>query len=90
MAQRKKNNVNATKVPTAKAIEPAPTSQSTASELRNWYQKNKKSIENYAQAMEGARSLRDITKTSTKTVTAFNKDSLRSYLQNIGSNEKKS
>ena len=88
MAQRKKNNVNATKVPTAKAIEPAPTSQSTASELRNWYQKNKKSIENYAQAMEGARSLRDITKTSTKTVTAFNKDSLRSYLQNIGSNEK--
>lgn len=88
MAQRKKNNVNATKVPTAKAIEPAPTSQGTASELRNWYQKNKKSIENYAQAMEGVKSLRDITKTSTKTVTAFNKDSLRSYLQNIGSNEK--
>ena len=50
--------------------------------------KNKKNIENYAAAMEGAKSLRDITKTSTKAVTAYSKDSLRTYLQNIGSNEK--
>ena len=32
------------KVPTAKVIDPAPTEQSTAAEIKSWYQKNKKNI----------------------------------------------
>lgn len=86
--QMKRRNNAEMKVPTAKVIDPAPTEQSTAAEIKSWYQKNKKNIENYASAMEGLRTLKDVTKTSTKTVTAFNKDSLRTYLQNIGSNER--
>lgn len=63
-------------------------SQSTAAEIRNWYNKNDKQSAKFAEAMEGIRTLRDVTKTSTKTVTAFSRDTLRTYLQNIGSNEK--
>ena len=90
MAQRMKrrNSANNSKVPTATKLDPAPTQQSSVAEIKDWYSKNKRNIENYAAAMEGARSLRDVTKTSTTTITAFNKDSLRTYLQNIGSNEK--
>lgn len=65
------------------------TNKATAAEIREWYEKNKRNIENYAAAKEGAATpLRDITKTSTKAVTAFSKSTLRTYLQNIGSNEK--
>lgn len=62
--------------------------QPTANEMREWYEKNKKHIENYASAEQAIKNLRDVTKTATKTVTAFSKDSLRTYLKNIGSNEK--
>ena len=62
--------------------------QPTAAEMREWYEKNKKHIEKYAAAEQAAVPLRDITKTTTKTITAFSRDSLRTYLQNIGSNEK--
>ena len=60
----------------------------TSQEMRDWYTKNKRHIENYAKAEQAARSLKDVTKTSTKTVTAFSKDSLRTYLQNIGANSR--
>lgn len=73
---------------TNKVSESAPSNERTSSEMREWYQKNKKHIENFAAAEQAAHSLRDITKTTTKTVTAFNKETLRSYLQNIGSNER--
>lgn len=74
---------------TKKVSETAPsTNEKTSAEMREWYQKNKKHIENYAAAEQAARSLRDITKTTTKTVNTFNKETLRTYLQNIGSNEK--
>ena len=62
--------------------------QPTANEMREWYEKNKKHIENFAAAESAVKSLRDVTKTATKAVSAFNKDSLRTYLRNIGSNEK--
>ena len=80
MAQRMKK----TEVTTA----PSEKKQPTANEMREWFEKNKKHIENFAAAEQAARSLRDVTKTATKTVTAFNKSSLRNYLQNIGANEK--
>lgn len=71
MAQRmKRRNVSAnSKVPTAKKMDPAPTQQSSVAEIKDWYTKNHRDIENYAAAMEGARGLRDVTKTSTTTIT---------------------
>lgn len=60
----------------------------TAAELREWYEKNKKQLSNFAKADNAITQLRDVTKTSNKTITAFNKETLRTYLQNIGSNEK--
>lgn len=70
------------------ASAPTSTNKKTAAEMREWYEKNKSHIENYVSAEQAAKSLRDITKTSIKTVSAFNKETLRGYLQNIGSNEK--
>ena len=79
MAQKVKNS----EVSTTPSIN---NEQKTAQEIRDWYVKNQRHIENYAKAEQAARSLRDVTKTATKTVTAFSKDSLRTYLQNIGAN----
>ena len=67
---------------------PSETKQPTANEMREWYEKNKRHIENFAAAEQAVKGLRDVTKTATRTVTAFNKESLRTYLQNIGANEK--
>ena len=69
-------------------IAPSENNQPTANEMREWYEKNKKHIEGFAAAEQAAKGLRDVTKTATKTVTAFNKETLRTYLQNIGANEK--
>lgn len=82
MAQRMKKTEVTTTAPSIEKKQP------TANELREWYEKNKKHIENFAAAEQASKSLRDVTRTATKTVTAFNKDSLRSYLQNIGANER--
>ncbi len=67
---------------------PSTKEQPTANEMRDWYEKNKRHIENFAAAEQAVKGLRDVTKTATKTVTAFSKESLRQYLQNIGANEK--
>ena len=82
MAQRMKKTEVTTTAPSNEKKQP------TANEMREWYEKNKKHIENFAAAESAAKSLRDVTKTATKAVTAFSKDSLRTYLQNIGSNER--
>ena len=47
----------------------------------------KQQIAKYAAAEQAAIHLRDVTKTQTKVINAFNKDRLRTFLQNIGSNE---
>ena len=63
--------------------------QPTAAELREWYAKNQKRIEKYAVSEEAIRKLRDITKTvPRKTISAFDKDTIVSYLQNPGANER--
>lgn len=80
MARTKKNDEMSTTS--------SPKAQPTVNELRDWYTKNQKHIERYASAEQAAKSLRDVTKTATRTVTAFSKEALRTYLQNIGSNEK--
>lgn len=65
----------------------ASTQQPTAAEMRKWYEENRTKLDNYASAEEALRQLVDTSKSTTKTVTAFSKETLRSYLQNIGSNE---
>ena len=62
--------------------------QPTSEEMRNWYVKNKQHIENFAKAENAVKNLKDVNKTATKVVSAFSKSSLRTYLQNIGSNAK--
>lgn len=62
--------------------------QPTASEMRDWYAKHQKSIENFASAEEALKKLKDVSRNSTyRTISNFSKESLRSYLQNITSNE---
>lgn len=90
MAQRMKRTrvSNKSMHSSNKMTAPAPTMQSSTEEIRDWYNRNQRNIENYAKAMDGPKSLKDITKSSAKTVSAFNKDNLRTYLQNIGNNER--
>ena len=63
--------------------------QPTAAELREWYAKNQKRMEKYAVSEEVIKKLRDITKNvPRKTIQAFDKDTIVSYLQNPGANER--
>ena len=80
---------NSTKKTTAKSTTSSATKkQPTANEMREWYEKNKSKL-NFDKANEALKNLRDISKTSSyRTVNSFDKNSLRSYLQNISSNEK--
>lgn len=79
MAQRMKK----TEVSTA-----TPSEKKTANEMREWYEKNKRHIENFAAAEQAAKSLRDVTKTANKTISTFSRETLRGYLQNLGSSER--
>lgn len=63
-------------------------SQKSSAEMREWYEKNKRHIENFAAAEQAAKSLRDITKTATKSISTFSRETLRTYLQNLGGSEK--
>ncbi len=69
----------------------APNSQPTVAEITEWYAANKDKLnlpDTFANSEELMRKLRDIGKNYTKTVSIFSKEKLRTYLQNIGSNEK--
>lgn len=63
------------------------TKQPTATEMREWYEKNKKRIENYDNASEALKKYRNVIKTSTKSINNYSKESVKGYLQAIGSNE---
>ena len=65
-----------------------PSTDKSTEEMREWYTKNKRHIENFAAADKAAKSLRDITKTATKSISTFSRDTLRTYLQNLGGNER--
>lgn len=62
--------------------------QPTAAEMKEWYVKNKSRIDNFAEAEDALKNLRNVTKSTTyRTVLSFDKETLRNYLQNISSNE---
>lgn len=68
---------------------PAAETKRTAAEMKEWYEKNKKNIENFANANEAVKQLQNINNTSKyRNIGQITKESLRSYLQNPSSNEK--
>ena len=63
----------------------------TAAEMQQWYQENKERIkvENFKKAEDALKSLRNVGNSKTyRTISNFDKSALRSYLQNISSNER--
>lgn len=59
----------------------------TSKEMKEWYDKNKANIENYAEVSDAIKLLRDVTKSQNVTISSFDKETVAGYLQNIGSNE---
>lgn len=62
--------------------------QPTAAEMRDWYSKHKKTIENFEKLENGLLQLVDPTKSTTKTFTTFSKETLRTYMKNPARNYK--
>jgi hypothetical protein len=60
----------------------------TAEEMRTWYKNNYQRIMNFAKAEDNFLKARNIAKNQTKTIRTFDKITLQSYLENIGSNER--
>lgn len=63
------------------------TTKLTVAEMREKYAQLEGRIKKFEDASEAIRQLRDVTKTNTKTISTFDKETLRGYLQNIGSSE---
>jgi len=78
---------------TSKVSNKAPT-QPTVAEIKEWYGQNKDkldlltSFDSKKDKDKLLKQLRDVGKTYKKTISTFDKEKLRLYLQNIGSNEK--
>lgn len=60
----------------------------TVAEIRQWYITNKAKIEKFANAKDSIRTLRDVTKTTTRNISSIDKESLKSYFSNVGTSEK--
>ena len=61
--------------------------QSTSAEMREWYEKHKKTIENFERSQDVLQLL-DPTSTSVKTFSTFSKETLRTYMKNPLTNYK--
>ena len=61
--------------------------QHTANEIRNWASQPQNSVAFFSN-QELATILRDVTKSSTTTVNAVNKETLKGYIENVTNNEK--
>ena len=59
----------------------------TAAEMREKYMELQSKIDRFQDASEAVKQLRDPNKNITKTINTFDKETLRSYLKNIGSSE---
>lgn len=63
------------------------TNKMTASEMKKKYEEFQSRIDRFEDASKAIKQLRNLKKTQTKTINTFDKEALRSYLQNIGSSE---
>lgn len=60
----------------------------SATEMREWYEKNKTRLDNYDLANDALLNLRNLNKNTVyTTINNFNKEQLREYLKNVSSNE---
>lgn len=85
MAQTKKVSSTPTKTNSSST---ATKKQPTAAEMREWYEKNKNRIASF-NVENVSKQLRDIQKSKTyRNISNYNKETIRTYLQNISSNEK--
>nr|DAG26247.1 MAG TPA: portal protein [Caudoviricetes sp.] len=67
----------------------AASKQPTANEMREWFEKNKNSLQRYEEATDAIKSLRDIQKsTRYTTISNYSKEDVKTYIKNISSNEK--
>ena len=60
----------------------------TVAEIKQWYKNYGEKLSNYAKAESVAATLRDVTKSTTRSVPVFDRDTLKNYIENIGGNEK--
>lgn len=60
----------------------------TAAEMEQWYSLNKEKLQRYEEDDKLFKKLRDFTKANLSKIKTFDKDNLKSYLQNISSHEK--
>lgn len=59
------------------------STRKSASEMREWYEKNKSKLENFANAEDALKNLRNIAKTTRfKNISSISKEDLRNYLEN--------
>ena len=63
------------------------TSKRSVKEIKEWYEQNKKKLENFAK-IQDALKLIDPAKSSTRTYSTFSKDKLRTYMKNPITNYK--
>lgn len=63
------------------------SSQPTVAEIKQWYENNKNNIEKFASADKIVTTLRDVTKSQSKTIATINKETLKGYIENISGNE---
>lgn len=89
MPVKKKVSVDAPIVDNSKnQVNTSEKKQPTPQEVKDWYNENKSKL-NFDKANDALKNLRDVSKTAAmRTVSTFDKSSLRTYLQNISSNEK--
>lgn len=67
----------------------SPIKPRTAIEMKEWYEKNKRTIENFANAEDSIKKLQNVNSTSKyRSISQITKENLRTYLQNPSSNEK--
>ncbi len=74
-------------MPRTKTGTTSTTNTISVAEMQEWYEKNKATIENYAEVSDAIKLLRDVTKNANVNIQTFDKDVVITYLQNLGSNE---
>ena len=89
MPSKKKVSIDAPTTNSSKEqVSASEKKRPTPREVKDWYENNRDQ-NNFAKADDALKNLRDVSKTATtRTISSFDKSSLRTYLQNISSNEK--
>lgn len=63
------------------------SSTKSVQEIKEWYEQNHSTIENFKKAQDAVKKLRDVTKSSARSIQSVNKQTLRTYFSNLSANE---